>query len=117
MNKRSGPMIGCLILYHTKVTSLTKIKMLRFILKDEQFEINVVDNHTVIVFVWNVDKKFIFQTAVDFECASIATGYGFGKLKKEAEDEAKEKLQVCLYSSTGFPSVSHDGICPYKITS
>ncbi|GGK03591.1 hypothetical protein GCM10007063_27330 [Lentibacillus kapialis] len=86
-------MVGCLILYHQTITSLTKIRILRAIFHEEDFEIHVMGSNTVIMYLWNVDKGVILQTALILETEFIETGFGFGNCKRNALKNA-----VSIYS-------------------
>ncbi len=85
-------MVSCLILYHQTITSLTKCFMLRVMFTEEELEIHVEGDHTVYIFLWNVDKSAVWQAALMFELTNIMTGYGFGKRKEDAESEARKIL-------------------------
>lgn len=85
-------MVSCLILYHYTITSLSKCFLLRAMFHEEDFEIKVLENHTVVMYLWNVKKTAIWQAALTFETAEIMVGYGFGKGKKDAEKEAMKVL-------------------------
>lgn len=85
-------MVSCLILYHSTITSLTKCKILRAMFHEEEFEINVIEDHTVIIFIWNLDKEKIWQAVVNFETTNMKLGYDFGERKKDAITEARNVL-------------------------
>jgi len=85
--------LGCLILYHPTITGLTKCKMLRAMFHEYDFEIHVVEKHTVVFYVWNIHRQEIWQAAATFESTNIACGYGFGKRKKGAWKEAAQVLE------------------------
>lgn len=91
-------MVSCLILYHRTITSDTKRMLLHAIFRNEDCEIEVGEKQTVFFYIRNVDKYAIWQAALEFELTSIQTGYGFGKLKKDAK---KEAMKV-LYKRTGL---------------
>lgn len=91
-------MISCLILYHPTITSLTKAMTLRAIFHNEDFEIEVVENHTVIIYIWNIQEMLIWRTAKLFESTNIATGYGFGDRKQDAMVNAL----VCLSNPQSY---------------
>ncbi len=99
-------MIGCLILYHKTVTSLTKSMLLRAVFHEEDFEIEVLDESTVVLYVWNVERRHVWQAVLDFELASVHAGYGFGNYKWEAE----ERAHAVLVYSQGYQQHSGD-IC------
>jgi hypothetical protein len=88
--------LGCLILYHPKVSSVTKSKLLRSMFFQHLFEIEVEENRTVIAFVWNVEQKEIWHAAALFEFSNITCGYGFGLNKKEARKRADQVLSTIL---------------------
>ncbi|MEN1970201.1 hypothetical protein WMZ97_19290 [Lentibacillus sp. N15] len=85
-------MVSCLILYHHTITSLTKCFMLRAIFKEEELEIHVQGNNTVVIYLWNVKKAAVWQAALTFEMTNMMTGYGYGERKKDAEKEAQNIL-------------------------
>lgn len=89
-------MVSCLILYHSTITSLTKCKILRAMFKEEEFEIDVIENNTVMIYLWNVEKERIWQAAIDFETTNIVSGYGFGRRKIDARIQAFEVLHHIL---------------------
>ncbi|WBX80359.1 hypothetical protein PD280_00150 [Virgibacillus salarius] len=89
-------MISCMILHHLTITSLTKCKILRFIFKDHDFEIEVRGNNTVMVFVYNAEKMEIWQAAIAFETTNIIVGYGFAKEKSEARIQAEQMIITLL---------------------
>jgi len=86
-------MVSCLILFHSTITSLTKCKILRFIFHGDDYEINVIENNTVIIYLWNVKKIKIWQAAVHFESTNMFTGYGFGRTKENALNNANNILE------------------------
>lgn len=113
--KRIGDdMVSCLILYNKAISSLTKCKILRVMFKDEQFEINVIEKNTVIIYVWNVEKALIWQAALDFEMAGISVGYGFGALKQGVKRKAEERLQLRLYPHGSCATNVHEEKYPYQ---
>lgn len=63
---------------------------------EEKFEIHVLHRNTVIVYVWNVGRKQIWQAALLFESTDIITGYGFGRWKVEAIENAWDVLNQKL---------------------
>lgn len=89
-------MVSCLILYHATITGLTKCTILRAVFHEEDFEIHVSGNNTVILIAWNVKKEQIWQTVADFESTNIKVGYGFGEIKADAEKEAVKVLKQWL---------------------
>ncbi|GAA0441192.1 hypothetical protein GCM10008983_17830 [Lentibacillus halophilus] len=52
--------------------------ILRAMFYEEDFEIEILLENTVIIYVWNIGKKQIWQAALEFETARIRVGYGFG---------------------------------------
>ncbi|TFJ91483.1 hypothetical protein [Lentibacillus salicampi] len=82
-------MLSCLILHHKTITSLTKIMLLRTVFHEEEFEIHVIGQGTVIMYLWNVDKAVILQAALIFETEQIETGFGFGDCKRNALNNAQ----------------------------
>lgn len=101
-------MISCMKLYHPTITTLTKCKILRFIFKDYEFEIEVISNHTVIIFIWNVTKSEVWQAFAMFENTKIIAGYGFGSDKAEARLQAEGmvmKLVQALHTKEIHPQV------------
>jgi hypothetical protein len=82
-----------MILYHSTITSLTKSRVLRAIFYGEEFEIEVLDAQSMIIYVWNVKKIDIWQAAVLLESADIQLGYGFGDYKIEARRNAEHVLE------------------------
>ncbi|WP_373895378.1 hypothetical protein [Virgibacillus sp. CBA3643] len=87
-------MVSCLILYHTTITSLTKCKILRAMFHEEEFEINVIGENTVIIFLWNLDKEKVWQAVVNFETTNMKVGFGFGERKRDAITEARKVLDA-----------------------
>ena len=89
-------MIGCLILYHTSVLSLTKCRMLRSMFYKYEFEIHVLENFTVLMFIWDIQIEEIWQAAIIIESENIAVGYGLSRNKLEAEEKARRRLNIRL---------------------
>lgn len=87
-------MVGCLILYHDSITSITKSKILRSMFHKKEFEIHVQDHRTVVLYVWDMEdeKEEIWQAAANFASTNIIVGYGFGKRKQDAKEAANEIL-------------------------
>ena len=85
-------MIGCLILYQPDVLSLTKCKILRAMFHHKVFEIEVLSQQTVLIYIWDVIKEDIWQAVVDFETEYILSGYGFSTNVNNAKREAFEVL-------------------------
>ncbi|API91289.1 hypothetical protein J32TS6_34170 [Virgibacillus pantothenticus] len=77
-------MICCLKIYHPTITTLTKCKILRFIFKDYPLEIEVISKNAVIIYVWGVPKKEVWQAVTNFESTNVIAGYGFSQEKSEA---------------------------------
>ncbi|WP_164670011.1 hypothetical protein [Virgibacillus doumboii] len=90
-------MVSCLILYHDSITNLTKIMILRAIFLDKEFEIDIVDAGTTVIYIWNVNKMAIWQAALALETTNIKTGYGFGKRKADAWNDAMRILNHPQY--------------------
>jgi len=86
-------MVSCLILFHSTITSSTKSKILRFMFHEDDYEINVIENNTVIIYLWNVNKIKIWQAALHFESTNMFAGYGFGKTKGKALNNASNILE------------------------
>jgi len=86
-------MVSCMILYHPTITSLTKSRLLRSIFYGKEFEIEVLDQHTMSIYLWNVNKFDVWQAAVLMESADIQFGYGFGDYKAEAKTNAINMLE------------------------
>jgi hypothetical protein len=82
------------MLYHTTITFLTKSRILRAMFHSENFEIEVLDKNTMIIFLWNVNKMDVWQAAVLLESTGIQFGYGFGDYKLEARTSAEEMLEA-----------------------
>lgn len=59
---------------------------------EEEFEIHVRANNTVLVFLWNVPPATIQRATMDLEMADIALGWGEGKNKIEADNDAWKTL-------------------------
>lgn len=86
-------MISCLILGHPTITNLTKCKLLRFIFHEDEYEIQVIQKNTIVIYLWNVEKVKVWQTVANFESTEVLVGYGFGKRKNEAYDAANTLLR------------------------
>jgi hypothetical protein len=87
-------MVGCLIVYHRSITSLTKSKILRAMFHEREFEIHIEDHHTAILYVWGMEKEEIWQAATNFISSKVLVGYGFGDEKNEAEEAARKILNL-----------------------
>jgi hypothetical protein len=72
---------------------LTKSRILRSVFYGEEFEIEVLDHCTMIIFLWNVKKNDIWQAAALLESTDIKLGYGFGNVKAEAKTNAEAILE------------------------
>ncbi len=86
-------MVSCMILYHSTITSLTKSRILRSIFHGEEFEIEVLNERTMIIYLWNVKKIDIWQAAALLESTNIQLGFGFGIDKSEASLNADDMLK------------------------
>src|SRR5699024_7460119 len=86
-------MVSCLILCHPTITSATKSKILRFMFYEDDYEINVIDNNTVMRYLRKVKKIKIWQEALHFESTNMFAGYGFGKTKEKALNKASNTLE------------------------
>lgn len=87
-------MVSCLVLFHPTITSLTKCRILRSIFYKEKFEIEVVADHTVIIFIWNITQMCLWQAALNIEMLDILVGYGIGDKRECAQKLAFERLSV-----------------------
>lgn len=87
-------LISCLVLFHPTITSLTKCFLLRSKFVKYEFEIEVIGNHTVIIYLWNISKINIWQAILNIEMMDIRVGYGFGNKKKDAEKTAFDRLKT-----------------------
>ncbi|MGM8213746.1 hypothetical protein ACLIBH_13315 [Virgibacillus sp. W0430] len=85
-------MVSCLILYEPTMLSLTKCRMLRSMFFKRQYEIHVLENHTVLIFLWNINWEEVLQSALILETERIAVGYGWAEHKEGAELYARSKL-------------------------
>lgn len=81
-------MVICLSLYHPTVSSLTKCKLLRMTFHEEDYEIDIYNSRTVLIYLWNIDMLRAQKMVRSFEFAQIDVGYGAGKFKKEAKELA-----------------------------
>ncbi|MBY7142742.1 hypothetical protein KFZ56_06555 [Virgibacillus sp. NKC19-3] len=99
-------MVSCLILYHSSITSLTKCKILRAMFHEEEFEINVIEDNTVIIFIWNLNKEAIWQAVVNFETTNMKIGFGFGERKHDARIEANNVLEEWLFAESVEENIS-----------
>ncbi|WP_449354310.1 hypothetical protein ACUL41_13880 [Virgibacillus natechei] len=61
---------------------------------EEEFEINVIGENTVIIFLWNLDKEKVWQAVVNFETTNMKVGFGFGERKRDAITEARKVLDA-----------------------
>lgn len=89
-------MIGCLILYHPSILSLTKCRMLRSMFYKYDIEIHVLEQSTVLIFIWNIELEEIWQATMIIENENIAVGYGFNNHKLKAAEKAKRRLNKRL---------------------
>lgn len=89
-------MVGCLILYEPAILSLTKSRMLRSMFYQRKFEIHVLANYTVLIFVWNINRTQVWQAALIMESENIAVGYGVAESEMDAGVQAIKKLQERL---------------------
>lgn len=87
-------MISCLVLSHPTITSLTKCRLLRSKFHQERYEIEVEKNHTVIIYLWYMDKMDIWQAAFNIEMMDIRVGYGFGENREAAKQSAYDRLAL-----------------------
>lgn len=80
--------LGCMVLYHDSITSLTKSFILRTLFPVEEIEIEVMDAATTVIYLWNVQKEQIWQATVCLESVNIMTVYGFADTKDAARTAA-----------------------------
>lgn len=85
--------IGCMILYHATITSLTKSFILRMIFQAEDIEIEVLNAATTVIYLWEVDKEKIWQATVNLESSGLTTVYSFADTKKEALSQGLKHLE------------------------
>jgi|SRR5699024_5295744 len=90
-------MVSCLILSHKTIPLVTRRTILEAMLMLIDFEFAESTNDTTCVYLWNVKKKKVWQSALHLEFAGIDVGYGFGKQKKEAKEDAERIL--CIRNS------------------
>ncbi|MCG3421164.1 hypothetical protein ACTWPF_16625 [Oceanobacillus sp. M65] len=95
--------MSCMILRHPTISNLTKCKMLRFLFHEVNFEIHVVKQDTVVIYVWNIQQTELWQAAVMVAVTDIEVGYGKGFSKHEARKKADHVLRkwVHIPVSTG----------------
>ncbi|RIU88800.1 hypothetical protein D1864_17020 [Oceanobacillus picturae] len=86
-------MVSCMILRHPTISNLTKCKMLRFLFHEVNFEIHVVKQDTVVIYVWNIQQTDFWQAAVMVAVTDIEVGYGRGFGKREARKKAEQVLR------------------------
>lgn len=66
---------------------------MRFIFHDEDYEIEVIESNTVMIYLWNVEKTAVWQAAANFETTNVFVGFGFGDRKEAARNGAETILQ------------------------
>ncbi len=75
------------------ISFLTMSKIVRAIFYPYSFEIHVESSQNFLVIVQGASKEMIWQTALDFEVASVKVGYGFGKNGYEAHIKAQKMFR------------------------
>lgn len=95
--------LGCLIMYHREIANEVKEEILRTMYKEYMHEMEVIDDHRVLIYVWNITKDEIWQGVANLQSTNIVCGYGFGSVKKEAKQEAVEKLFTTLSTDDNVP--------------
>jgi len=93
-------MITCLVLHHPTITALTKNMMVRILFQRHQYHVEVVEEHTLYVYVKSVDMLELWQVMIQFESAQIWALYGRHYNKKEALNRAKKQLEARLETRT-----------------
>ena len=88
--------LGCMVLYNTSITSLTKSFVLRSLFQEDDLEIEVKDKGTTVIYLWNVSKERIWQATVMLESANLTTVYHFAESKSEALSGALVHLRPTL---------------------
>lgn len=87
-------MIGCMILEHTAISSLTMSKILRAMFHHRLFEIHAVKAGKTVMYIWDAAKEEVWQSVAQLEFAGITAGYGFAQSKKEAKQKAQRLLEL-----------------------
>ncbi|HIS28405.1 MAG TPA: hypothetical protein IAA78_03015 [Candidatus Avamphibacillus intestinigallinarum] len=85
-------MTTCLVLYHPTITSLTKIMMVRTMFQNERYRVEVVNQHTLYVYLVNVQLADVWQAVIEFESVQIWALYGLGDCESRALACAKRQL-------------------------
>lgn len=85
-------MVGCLILSYQLIEKSTIKLILNSLLQYKDYEVLKKSNKKSVVFLWHATKQDVWQSALDLEFAGIHVGYGFGRCKREAKDNASSIL-------------------------
>src|SRR5699024_4057844 len=85
-------MTTCLVLYHPTITSLTKIMMVRTMFQNERYRVEVLNQHTLYVYLVHVQMVDVWQAIIEFESVHIWALYGVGDCECRALACAKRQL-------------------------
>ncbi|MDC3425273.1 hypothetical protein NC797_12250 [Aquibacillus sp. 3ASR75-11] len=85
-------MIGCLILYHSSITNKTKLQIFQAMFAVKEMQVEEDDEHTVIGYIFDVSQLMVWQAALEFECADVLVGFGFGTTVEEVKAKAYRSL-------------------------
>src|SRR5690625_5939988 len=95
-------MFSCLVLYHSTISSLTKCRILRYTFHKEDFEIEVIGNRTVIIYIRNIHEMKVWQAVMNIEMMDILVGYGFGNQKDQTRISAFNRLRLIRKGALPF---------------
>lgn len=83
-------MISCLIIRGNNIKKLTRKQTLLSLLKHKDYEIEEHIDEQTVIFVWNERREVIWQYVFHLEFSGFEVGYGFGRNKSEAMEDARE---------------------------
>lgn len=86
-------MVACLIIKRSEIPyeSIKQILLAEFKWADYEF---CEEEDQEIIYLWNVEKKDIWQIGILLEVSQVMVGYGFGQYKNSARQEAENKLEI-----------------------
>jgi len=86
--------IGCIIVELVNSPRKKLDDLFSPMIRDDQIETHVYENGSILMYIHEVEKVKLWQVVLNLESEQIPVGFGFGKQKEIAKQEAIDRLKL-----------------------
>ena len=87
-------MVGCIIVELVNTPRKKLGDLFSPMIPVDQIETHVYDNGATLMYIHDVEKVKLWQVVMNLESEQIPVGFGFGKQKETAKQEAITRLKL-----------------------